>query len=438
MKKTFLYYLLVVALVASCRKDTRVFDQSPDERINETLAAYQKAISGSTYGWNGNLVTGSGGFYRFYFSFNDSNRVQMYSDWDSTTSSVLAESSYRLKALQQPSLIFDTYSYIHILSDPDASVNGGVYGQGLKSDFEFRIDSVTADSISLTGRLNGSKLTLKKATQQDRTVWQNKQVQAGVVAFRNYWKLLLYWRRLTYAGTQYELQFDSTYKKVTVSWKTGGQTQSVTRGYYFWANGVYFSDPVINGSQTIPGFVITGFNAASQIMSVTVNGTAANISGFTAPINPDVKDAVNRWYQQSGAGDNYWISVDGFHVNGVDDAYGIKTLKTDTTSYYYLLYKANPGSSDAFIPVFLHTAQNELIATYGSWLTMTVTSSTGLARFTEDAQRDVPYPPSGPATDTRTQMLNAGGYYFVQSTAYSYDMVSAADAKVWLTWIWIF
>jgi hypothetical protein len=34
-----------------------------------------------------------------------------------------------------------------VLSDPDEEVNGGVRGEGLKSDFEFSIfpDSVTAD-----------------------------------------------------------------------------------------------------------------------------------------------------------------------------------------------------------------------------------------------------------------------------------------------------
>jgi hypothetical protein len=438
MKKTFLYYLLVVTVVASCRKDTHVFSQSPDERINETLAAYQKTISGSTYGWNGNLVTGSGGFYRFYFSFNDSNRVQMYSDWDSTTSSVIKESSYRLKALQQPSLIFDTYSYIHILADPDASVNGGTFGVGLKSDFEFRIDTVTADSIHLTGRMNGSLLSLRKATQADRAVWQNKQVQAGVQSFRNFWNFLLYWRRLNYGGAQYELQFDSTSKNVTISWMAGGQAQSIKRGYYFWANGVSFSDPVVNGSQTVPGFTITGFNATTQVMNVTVNGTAATITGYNAPINPNVKNAVNSWWQQSGGGDNYWISVDGFHVNGVDDAYNIKSLKTDTTKYYYLIYKANPNSVDAFLPVFLDSTTNSLVANYRSWLLMNVTATTGRARFSETSQAPSDPWPAGPAGNTHNQMLNANGFYFVQSSSSSYDMVSVADAKVWLTWYWIF
>jgi hypothetical protein len=440
MKNTVLYFLLAVTMVASCRRDDdHIFDKSPDDRINETLKTYQSALTSSATGWNADLVTGNGGHYRFYFLFNDSNRVQMYGDFDSSTASSIKESSYRLKALQQPSLIFDTYSHLHILADPDASVNGGFYGTGLKSDFEFRIDTVTADSIKLTGRMNGSTLRLKKATSQDRAVWDNKQVATGIVNFRSFWKFLLYFKRISYAGTQYELQFDTTVKKVTVSWTTGGQTQSVTRGYYYWANGIYFTDPVVNGAVNIPGFSVGAFNAGTQTLSATVNGAAAPITSFNSPVNPDVRSAVSRWWQFGAASEFYWISENGFHVNGVDDAYNIKSLKTDTSEYSFLLYRPNSDNIDAFIPIFLHTTKRQLFAAYGSWLRMNVTSSTGRAWFTEVGVRQgAPYPATGPAADTRTQMLHPNGYYFVQTSAYSYDMVSTADAKIWLTWLWVF
>jgi hypothetical protein len=442
MNKNLLYCLLAIILVASCKKDDdNVFDKSPDDRLNETLKAYQTALTASPYGWNGNIITGDGSNYRFYFSFDDSNRVQMYSDFDSTTATVLRESSYRLKALQQPSLIFDTYSYIHILSDPDRSVNNGVTGVGLRGDFEFRVDTVTADSISLTGRFHGSKLSLRKAAQSDRAVWANKQVTNGVVNFKNFWKFQLYWRQLTYRGTQYELQFDTTVKIVTLSWGSGNQAQSVTRGYYFWANGVYFSEPVVNGSVTIPGFSITSFtNGPPQVMNVTVNGTAATIAGAIAPINPDVRQAATRWWQVSAASDFYWISFDGFHANGVNDAYNMKSLKNDTAQFFFILYKGNQGGGDAFFTIYRDTADNSLDVEHGSWVNMNRNTLNGQARFTEIALRDtaVHWPTSGPAALTRNQMYNTGGYYFVQSSVTTYDMVSIADPKIWITWEWLF
>lgn len=442
MNKNILFILLAITLVASCRKndDDNAFDRSPDERLNETLTKYQAALTASTYGWNANLTTGDGGSYRFYFSFDDKNRVQMYSDFDSTTATTIRESSYRLKALQQPSLIFDTYSYIHILSDPDGSVNGGNYGQGLKSDFEFAVDTVTADSIRLTGRFNNSKLSLHKAAQGDRNIWASNQVTNGVVKFRDFWKINLYFKRLTYGGVEYELQFDSTLKRVTVSWASGGQTQSVTRGFYYWANGIYFSDPIVNGSVIIPGFSITGFNAGTQVLSVTVNGANATIAGSTkTPLNPDIKNAAVRWRDKSVLSDNYWIAFDGWHKNGVDDAFGIKLLKTDTTKFYFLLYKGNSNGGDAFFTIYLDSVKNSIDVENGSWVLQS-TFSTGIARFNEIELRDpdVPWPATGAAKQTRDQMFNNAGYYFVQTSPWSYDQVSVSDQTTWLTWYWVF
>jgi hypothetical protein len=449
MNKNILYYLLAITLVVSCKRDDdHVFDKSPDERINETLKGYQSVITSSPYGWNGNLHTADGTLYRFYFTFTDSNRVQMLSDFDSTTGSELKESSYRLKALQQPSLIFDTYSYLHILSDPDGRVSGGPYGVGLKADFEFAIDSVTADSMSFTGRFNGSKLTIKKASQADRAIWTSKQVGNGVANFKNYWKFLYYWKRLNYRGTDYELQFDTTVKKVTVSWGTGNQAQSATREYYFWANGVYFTDPIVNGSISIPGFSITGFNdgiAPNQVMNVTVNGTATTIKGAvptttSPPLNPDVKNAITRWRNQGATG-NYWISFNGFHKNGKEDAFNINSLRNDSAVFYYLLYSPNSRGSDGFFTIYVDTVHTppQLVGINGSWAKQAVNKTTGLTRITQDSVSTAfPWPASGPAADTRQQMYSGtGNYYFVQSSAISYDMVSVDDPSVWITWWWI-
>jgi hypothetical protein len=104
MKKYLLYFISISILLLSCKRETDpVFDQSPDERLNEALQKYQSTLTGAPDGWNATLVTAIGITFNFYFRFNDSNRVFMYSDFDSTSAGVVKESSYRLKALQQPS-----------------------------------------------------------------------------------------------------------------------------------------------------------------------------------------------------------------------------------------------------------------------------------------------------------------------------------------------
>src|SRR5260221_586526 len=154
MKKRFFIYALVLpAFLVSCRKDKTIFSQSPDQRINQVLTAYQDSLVNSRYGWRGFIFPKAlnGGVVSFYFAFNNTNRVQMFSDFDSTSAVTKLESSYRLKALQQPVLIFDTYCYVSVLADPDGSVNGGTYGERLRSHIPVSNHTVTARTIKLAG-----------------------------------------------------------------------------------------------------------------------------------------------------------------------------------------------------------------------------------------------------------------------------------------------
>ena len=114
------FFAVTILLFSACRKYDNVFDQSPDARLNETLNKYKSALTSSPAGWNASLKTGSGSTYHFHFRFTDSNRVFMFADINQTTATA-RERSYRLKALQTPSLLFDTYSYLHELADPDAA-----------------------------------------------------------------------------------------------------------------------------------------------------------------------------------------------------------------------------------------------------------------------------------------------------------------------------
>ena len=110
MKHIF-FFLSLSLLAASCKKeDDPVFDKSPDERINEALSGYQKQLTEAPYGWKALVYPKGGGTYFFYMKFDNQNRVTMYSTFDSLSAVTPRESSYRLKALQQIALLFDTYS----------------------------------------------------------------------------------------------------------------------------------------------------------------------------------------------------------------------------------------------------------------------------------------------------------------------------------------
>jgi len=115
----------------------------------------------------------------------------------------------------------------------------------------------------------------------------------------------------------------------------------------------------------------------------------------------------------------------------VEDGFGIRTLP----NYYYLIYwpDYNPGNNDLFAPVFLNAAGNGLELLYGAAPDKPQFTGDGRAIFTLLGTYGT-YPSAGPAALSLTQLLIPQGYYFIQTGPTTYDMVSASDAKAWISW----
>lgn len=438
MKRALSYFLLALLAFTSCRKDNNdsVFPGTTDERINKTLAEYQSALAGSPYGWNARLTTAAGSVYNFHFSFNDANRVLMFSDIDTLTASERKESSFRLKALQQPALIFDTYSYLHILADPDGSVNGGIYGEGLQSDFEFSLDSLAADSIKLTGRFKGSKMILKKATQQDLETWQNGHWK-NVLLFEDLGaRILNYFKRLSYGGEEYEIQVNMAERTVTFTWADGaGAAHQHTTGYIVNSTGVQLATPLTNGANTISSFSDLNWNAGTSAFALKVNGTTAStIAGAIAPVVNDL-EAPQRWWLYMAQQDSYWATLNGFHVNGVDDAFKLHGIPNFRFMIFWPRYGNAGGGVMYDLAGWVHNLNGAPTIMYGAAFEPPVFTANGRVIFTWlGVLGDVPAAAQLPFQNTALQMEDEEGYYLVQTSARSYDMVSARDAKAWITW----
>jgi hypothetical protein len=165
--KRYLPYILLIPGFFSCNKskDDSMFSERADQRIEKALLDYEAKLTAAPYGWKLKIIpAGQGNDRVFYYwvRFNDKNRVICRFG-----NKEPLESSYRLKALQRPELIFDTYTYLHDLADPESLMPGALTGKGLSSDFEFEIISATADSIILNGKYNGSVAKLLKAAPTD-------------------------------------------------------------------------------------------------------------------------------------------------------------------------------------------------------------------------------------------------------------------------------
>jgi hypothetical protein len=432
MYKRLLLICFTLSVLAACQKsDETVFSAPPDTRLNDTLKKYGDILVAAPHGWKG-LVYPEGledGVFSFFFQFNDSNRVKMYADFDSASAVTRMESSYRLKALQQPCLLFDTYSYIHLLSDPDAAVNGGVYGEGLYSDFEFSIEGMHGDTMLLRGRYHNSKAVLIKASEAEEAAYTAEKANRLIDKVDTY---LTYFKRFTTGSSNYDVAFDILTRSVTFSWvDESGESHTVTTGFYYTPSGVAFAPAVNMGTFMLTSFDNITWSAAATTLSFTVNGTTGTIKESARPLVID-RDAPKTWWEQKVQEAGYWVTLQGFHIDGVDDAYGIGELPNYSFAVFYPQFGTSQGTVYDLLG-FVSRVDNEKSIEYGPAFKAPTYKADGRIVF--------PYLgilgelPEGETavSNTITKLSDSNGYYLVKTSS-GYDMVSAKDGKSWISW----
>ncbi|MDH7462437.1 DUF4302 domain-containing protein [Chitinophagaceae bacterium 26-R-25] len=433
MNKSLLYIgLLLMIAFAACKKDdSHPFDKSPNDRMQELLDSYQATFVNAQYGWRAVVFPDSGksGGYTFYWKFTNDNRVTMYADIYPSTIDQSFESSYRMKGLQQPALIFDTYSYLHILSDPNSNVNGGTMGKGLLSDFEFAVDTVTKDSVKLTGRYNGSKAFMVPATQQESQDFAGSFGNA--MDFENIANLTTYFKRLVLGSNQFDMSVNLSTRTITFSWVEGGVVKTFTTGYFYSNGKVVLAHPFTANGITITDFSNISYDAPNSVIHVTAAGVAGQIQGSGQPILVDT-NAPQRWYQAVLSQDSYWYSFTGFTVEGHQDAYGITTIP----NFYYLIFWPSFGTNYDLTGFVVVVNNSSLSISYGlATSTPPTFTSDGRVIFSELGFVGT-IPPGEQAIfdNTAAKFTDPSGYYLVQTGRQAYDMVSAKDGKAWISW----
>jgi hypothetical protein len=252
--------LLVVVLSGCIKKVEDIFPETPDQRIEKSLNAYKSALMGAP-GWKLFLYP-SGlqslnievGGLTYYVTFPDSNRTVMVSDFNEETAAVPNESSYRLKATQRPSLVFDTYSYIHIAADPDETVSfspaeAGGYGWGTDFDFSFE-DAEPGDTLFLEGNFNHSGALLVKATQEEIDAAFNGQLAHIVEATTNFANSNAFLYFNSTENTKIGLSFNTFLYRLNFTYLSSGDLQTVNVPYSHTTYGLHFKFPLTIGGYT--------------------------------------------------------------------------------------------------------------------------------------------------------------------------------------------
>ncbi len=243
MKQLF-YIPVVLLLAAGCKKDdTKIFNETPEERMQARINELSSALNSSPNGWKASLTTSAKGGYGFYMDFQPAQTITMVADLDSTTATKPNTSTYRIKWVMNATLIFDTYNYISMLQDPVPGVYNGNPGSGLQSDVEFEYERINGDSIILRGFKYRNELVLVKVTTEQKNRYLSPTYKANIDAIDNYF----IGKDYNYVGipglnNKVQFIFDKGNKTVIFQYTdNNGEVKKVTGKYNFEDVGLIFN-----------------------------------------------------------------------------------------------------------------------------------------------------------------------------------------------------
>jgi hypothetical protein len=422
MKKILLYGLLLVCFSA-CKKSKNEPDQRPDDRLRETLAAYEQQLTGASNGWIGYLYPKGGGGYTFKFKFNDKNRVISFSDLTKEYSTTPRESSYRLRGTQLPALYFDTYTYLNIIADPDPEISGGAAGVGKESDFEFSFVSSSPDTIRLVGNFNKSDLVLvrAKADQGDDYIEKAFNTNFLISKLNNF---TYYHNLLTIGGKKYNITINTSIHTVSFYYAVNGQFKRFTTEYATSATGIELRDPFIDGNVIISEFHDFVVNDGAKTMTMVAGKTSVSTTNEAVPLIIDL-DAPRRMVSAG-----YVFSSDfGFTMNGVENAQNV----TNIPGYLGIEYSFNYAQGyDALFFYYRNATGN--VAYMAPAILNRITTDGKLIFYGYAGAFGTSPGTAGAAiiNNVVAQMLEVQGYYVFETGLNSYDLVSVKDGKNWI------
>ena len=294
MRKYITLYAISILTLSGCVKRVEdVFPGTADDRISKSLTAYKSTLM-STPGWklfvypeglqSQNIEVGG---LTYYVTFPDSNRTVMVSDFDTLTTAVPKESSWHLKATQRPSLVFDTYSYIHIAADPDETVSfsptqQGGYGWGTDYDFSF-LAAEPGDTLFIEGNFNHSDALLIKATQEEIDSAFNGRLSHIVKATTDFVSSSTFLFFNATDNAKIGVAFNTFLRRLNFTYLTSGQLQTISVPYSYTINGIHFKTPVTVGGYTFQDLY---WDDALELYYIDTGSGHVNITGSTTPLFP--------------------------------------------------------------------------------------------------------------------------------------------------------
>lgn len=292
--KHYLYIVSLVCLLGACKKDVKnLFEALPDDRLQALINTDSTTLVNSEFGWKAALTPGSSGVgaYFFFFDFDASGKVIMVGDFDTTTAKTAGTSTWRMKAIQNPALLFDTYNYIHRLSDPDTAISHGTtVGKGLYTDFEFYFQTVSNDSLRLKGTRNSSTLLLTRATKAEYDAYTSGALKNMIETTIKYVNANSYLYIQFPDGKKIPFGLSVRNKSIVMQYVNAGNAiVNTSSTFYFTQNSLHLMNAITYNGYT---FQDVYYDDVAKVYYIMVNNTRLNVvsanTASTLPLTPEL------------------------------------------------------------------------------------------------------------------------------------------------------
>lgn len=281
--KKLIFILAAFILLASCDRSNEVdlVIGEPSERISDTLAMVQSTLIGASNGWIGYTTTQRNGGYGFYFDFQEGNKLLMIADLTNTSAMEVKESTYRVRQIMSATLVFDTYTYLTMLQDPNPSSYGGTAGQGLGSDVEYEYQRMSGDSVFFTGRRFKKELVLIKATSAQQQSYLGGEYLNAINKFREFFTNTPN-PYIPLNGLRYALTSNHNNKAISITaLNNGGVLQSVEK-FYYTLQGAAPTHTLVSGDLRVKNL----FFQENDLYATLYTGENVKVESSPTPILP--------------------------------------------------------------------------------------------------------------------------------------------------------
>lgn len=417
MKKIYLLLLILSPFIfESCLKDQDdLFEDSPAERMSQTLSEYKSVLASSENGWVLEYypeTNQSYGGYAFVVKFSESE-VTAFSELSSDLSKSQT-SLYQLISDDGPVLSFDTYnSFLHFFADPSGSMPDGYEG-----DFEFVLMGMSADKseINLQGKKTNNKMILRKLTESPVSYLNKVAEVKGKISAPKY--------KLTYGSKE----VDCSLSDGIFSFSTEGDDGAIssnTVAYCLTDKGIRLYKPIPLDGDSIRTFILGEDKLVSEDNFATIEFIYPPINESFGKLTSKfmVYDFVNSKFEMSETVKGWFIKAAADNVDAWDE----------TLRQVYINYASATGQQSFAFGSFAGTG------TYTSNFYYTVSAVSGTtdrikfgSTYTMDSNASY-YPYFGTVV---TKILAEGTYIIEADSSMnptSIKFTSVANPNIWFS-----